>query len=83
MTSGQGAEVKTNKGANTRGSWMCPAREALWLWLSVIAAVLAVAGSVTALSVKSIYATLTPAFLAEALVRDCPIGEDIMCVAPH
>jgi hypothetical protein len=70
MTSGLSAEVKTNKGPTPEVAWMCPAREALWLWLSIIAAVLAVAGSVTALSVKSIYATLTPAFLAEALAQD-------------
>jgi hypothetical protein len=70
MTSGQGAEVETNKDRSLEFERMCPAGKALWLWLSVIAAVLAVAGSVTALSVKSIYATLTPAFLAEALAQD-------------
>jgi hypothetical protein len=65
------AEVKTNEDANMRDSVdVSRPREALWLWLSIIAAVLAVAGSVTALSVKSIYATLTPAFLAEALAQD-------------
>jgi len=71
MTLGLGAEVKTNEGANMRDSMdVSTAREALWLWVSVIAAVLAAAGSVTALSVKSIYASLTPAFLAEALAQD-------------
>jgi hypothetical protein len=42
----------------------------LWLWLSIGAALLAVAGSVIALSVSSIYAGLTPAFLPQALAQD-------------
>jgi hypothetical protein len=41
-----------------------------WLWLSIGAALLAVAGSVIALSVPSIYAGLTPAFLPQALAQD-------------
>jgi hypothetical protein len=41
-----------------------------WLWLSIAAAVLAVTGSVIALSVDSIYAGLTPAFLPQALAQD-------------
>ena len=64
-------DVKTNEDAYMRDCVdVFRAREALWLWLSVIAAVLAIAGSVTALSVKSVYATLTPSFLAEALAQD-------------
>ena len=43
---------------------------AVWLWLSIGAALLAVAGSVIALSVKGIYAGLTPAFLPQALAQD-------------
>jgi len=43
---------------------------ALWLWLSIVAALLAIAGNVIALSVKSIYADLTPAFLPQALAQD-------------
>ncbi len=42
----------------------------MWLRLSVVAAVLAIAGSVTAVAVKSIYAPLPPAFLTEALAQD-------------
>ena len=42
----------------------------LWLWLSILAALLAVTGSVVALSVPSIYASLTPAFLPQALAQD-------------
>ena len=38
-----------------------------WLWLSIAAAVLAVGGNVVALSVRSIYASLTPVFLPQAL----------------
>lgn len=43
---------------------------AVWLWLSIVAALLAVTGSVIALSVNSIYAGLTPVFLPQALAQD-------------
>lgn len=43
---------------------------AIWLWLSIVAALLAIAGSIISLSVKSIYAGLTPAFLPQALAQD-------------
>jgi hypothetical protein len=42
----------------------------IWLWLSILAALLAIAGSMIALSVSSIYAGLTPAFLPQALAQD-------------
>ena len=42
----------------------------IWLWLSIAAALLAIAGSIVALAVKSIYAGLTPAFLPQALAQD-------------
>jgi hypothetical protein len=45
-------------------------RAAVWLWLSIAAALLAAAGSVIALAVDSIYAGLTPAFLPQALAQD-------------
>lgn len=45
-------------------------RAAVWLWLSIAAAVLAVAGSVIALAADRIYAGLTPAFLPQALAQD-------------
>jgi hypothetical protein len=42
----------------------------IWLWLSIAAALLAIAGSIVALAVKSIYAGLTPVFLPQALAQD-------------
>jgi hypothetical protein len=43
---------------------------AIWLWLSVGAALLAITGSVTSFAVRSIYADLTPVFLPQALAQD-------------
>lgn len=43
---------------------------AVWLWLSIAAALLAVAGSVIGLALDSIYAGLTPVFLPQALAQD-------------
>ncbi len=43
---------------------------ASWLWLSIAAVVLAVAGNILALAIKSIYAPLTPAFYPQALAQD-------------
>jgi hypothetical protein len=43
---------------------------AFWLWLSIGAVLLAIAGSVIGLAVPSIYASLTPAFLPQALAQD-------------
>jgi hypothetical protein len=45
-------------------------RVTVWLWLSVIAALLSMLGSVTSLAVEHIYAKLTPAFLPQALAQD-------------
>lgn len=45
-------------------------RSRLWIWLSIAALVLAVAGNVIALSVSAIYARLTPYFLPQALAQD-------------
>lgn len=45
-------------------------KAAIWLWLSIVAALLAIAGSIIALSVHRIYAGLTPAFLPQALAQD-------------
>lgn len=42
----------------------------IWLWLSIVAALLAIVGSIISLSVTSIYAGLTPAFLPQALAQD-------------
>ena len=42
----------------------------LWLWMSILAAILAIGGNVVALSVDSIYASLTPSFLPQALAQD-------------
>lgn len=41
-----------------------------WLWLSILAAIFAISGSVAGLSVGSIYAKLAPAFLSQALAQD-------------
>ncbi len=43
---------------------------ARWLWLSVVAAVLAMAGNVVALARPVLYAELTPAFLPQAYAQD-------------
>jgi hypothetical protein len=45
-------------------------KAAIWLWLSIAAALLAITGSIIALSVNRIYAGLTPAFLPQALAQD-------------
>src|SRR5512135_1804274 len=45
-------------------------RTAVWLWLSIAGVVLAVIGNVLGLSIRSIYAGLTPAFLPQALAQD-------------
>jgi len=42
----------------------------IWLWLSMLAGLLAIAGNIIALSVKNIYAILTPAFLPQAIAQD-------------
>jgi hypothetical protein len=46
------------------------ANSTIWLWLSVVAAILAIAGNILALSINRIYASLTPAFLPQALAQD-------------
>jgi hypothetical protein len=43
---------------------------AVWLWLSIVAAVFAIVGSVIALTNHQIYASLTPAFFPQALAQD-------------
>ena len=50
-----------------------------WLWLSIVAAVLAILGNLIALSVGRIYASLTPAFLPQALAQDIA---DLALIAP-
>jgi hypothetical protein len=45
-------------------------RVTVWLWLSVVAVVLSLSGSVIALTVGQIYAKLTPVFLPQALAQD-------------
>ena len=54
-------------------------RVAPWIWLSVAAAILAVAGSMIGLSVSRIYAALTPVFLPQALAQDIA---NLLIVAP-
>ncbi len=43
---------------------------ALWLWLSIGAALLSIAGSVIGLTVARIYAVLKPSFFTQALAQD-------------
>jgi hypothetical protein len=47
-----------------------PDRAVAWLWLSIVAGILAVAGSVIALTADSIYSGLTSTFLPQALAQD-------------
>jgi hypothetical protein len=47
-----------------------PADTSLWIWLSIAAVLLALAGNAIALLVPGIYARLTPAFLPQALAQD-------------
>lgn len=43
---------------------------ALWLWLSIVAVLFAVAGNIVALAVPRIYAGLTPVFFPQAIAQD-------------
>jgi hypothetical protein len=45
-------------------------RNPIWLWLSIAAGILAIAGSVIGLTQSHIYARLTPVFLPQALAQD-------------
>src|SRR5574341_1458538 len=47
-----------------------PGDLALWLWLSIIAVLLAVPGNIIALSVSGVYAGLTPVFFPQAIAQD-------------
>jgi hypothetical protein len=42
----------------------------LWLWVSIVAVLLAIIGNIIALAVPSIYAKLTPAFFPQAIAQD-------------
>ncbi len=56
-----------------------PRNAAIWLWLSIVAVLLAVAGNIIALSVPRIYASLTPVFFPQAIAQDIA---DLALVAP-
>ncbi len=56
--------------ASAQGSASVPQSARPWLWLSIAAVLLALAGNIVALSVGSIYAHLTPYFLPQALAQD-------------
>ncbi|TFC06265.1 hypothetical protein [Cryobacterium mannosilyticum] len=66
------SQQRTDQGERSnRGSAAgAAAPGAPWLWLSIAAGVLAVAGSVVGLGVGGFYANLTPAFLPQALAQD-------------
>jgi hypothetical protein len=71
--------MMTEQPPATSASIPVSARGATWLWLSIAAALLAVVGSLIGLSVSSIYAPLTPAFLPQALAQDIA---NLLIVAP-
>jgi hypothetical protein len=60
----------TSRGATSTLGPRVLDRATTWLWLSVGAALLAIASSVTSLAVARIYAGLTPVFLPQALAQD-------------
>lgn len=62
--------MKTNERSSSGLRAFAQPAAAAWLWLSVAAALLAIAGSLISLSNESIYAELTPAFLPQALAQD-------------
>lgn len=47
-----------------------PHKAALWLWLSILAVLFAIAGNIIALLVPRIYADLTPVFFPQAIAQD-------------
>ena len=47
-----------------------PHKAALWLWLSILAVLFAIAGNIVALLVPRIYADLTPVFFPQAIAQD-------------
>lgn len=51
----------------------------LWLWLSILAALLAIAGNIIALFFGNIYARLTPVFYTQAIAQDIA---NLIVVAP-
>jgi hypothetical protein len=51
----------------------------VWLWFSIAAVILALIGNIISLSVKSIYAGLTPVFFPQALAQDIA---NLVIVAP-
>ena len=59
-----------NKITNATDTRSVPRVAVVWLWLSIIAALLAVAGNIIALSVPGIYARLTPVFFPQAIAQD-------------
>src|SRR6266508_4350731 len=59
-----------NKVTNATDTRTVPRGVVIWLWLSIIAALLAVAGNIIALSVPGIYARLTPVFFPQAIAQD-------------
>ena len=62
--------MKLQNSTSTAGLKFVSDNAVVWLWLSIVAALLAAAGSVIALAVERIYARLTPFFLPRALAQD-------------
>jgi hypothetical protein len=66
----ESAALEQENSAKKAGSKFASESAVVWLWLSIAAALLAIAGSGIALAVDGIYARLTPAFLPQAYAQD-------------
>jgi hypothetical protein len=64
---------------NTNDSKFFTSGARVWLWLSIVAALLALVGNVIGLNVSRIYGGLTPVFLPQALAQDIA---NLVLVAP-
>jgi hypothetical protein len=62
--------MKNQKATNSLRGIAAAGNASLWLSLSILAAFLAIAGNIIALSVPRIYAKLTAAFLPQAIAQD-------------
>lgn len=71
--------VDRQDGSSGGPSRAFPIAAAFWLRLSIVAALLAAAGSVLGLAIGGIYAPLTPVFLPQALAQDLA---NLLLVAP-
>jgi len=61
--------IQNSKGAEEEFTAV-PRKAALWLWLSIVAVLFAMAGNIISLSSPNIYAGLTPVFFPQAIAQD-------------